>query len=191
MRRSPGRPRDERARQFRFQLGVAVVQRDRAPKGLERFVRVALRFERRGHAFGTDRPSSRTRARAAVRRRRGRRRTAVLDLVVVRVESGGFAKDVEGLGLASFVGGELGGDLLEIAQSAGLVAHFDAGTGRFETRVEVVRVERSEAHLGVSGAAGVAPPLAQLDQRIEVRPRVGQQLLTGQQSRPTCSSACS
>ena len=62
------------------------------------------------------------------------------DLVVVRVQFGGFAEHVDRLGLASAIG-EGASDLLEVVQGAGLIAHLDAGTRGGQTALEVFRVE--------------------------------------------------
>ena len=92
-------------------------------------------------------------------------------LVVVGVERGRFVQHVDRLRLPALVG-ELAGDLLEVAERAGFVSQLDAGAGGGQAAFVVFRIERAEADLRLQRAARVPFALAQLDERIQVRPRV-------------------
>jgi hypothetical protein len=152
---------------------------DRLAQGLERLVRFLLPLERRRHH-----PELLDRRRVVARVRQIDGGEVHVEqpfpqLLVIRIELCRFAQHFDRLLLLPFVG-ELARNLLEIAHRAGLVAHLDAGVGALEARLEVLRIERSQTHLRVQRAAGVALGLPQLDQRVEVGARIRIQLLVAQ-----------
>ena len=101
------------------------------------------------------------------------------NLLVVGMQLRGIVQDLDGLGLPPFFG-ERRRDVFQIAQGAGLVAHFDPRARRRPTPFVVLGIERSEADLRLEHATHVPFGAPQLDERVQVSPRVGVQPLAPQ-----------
>ena len=158
--------------ELRGELGIARMGGRGLAQRLERVVGLAGSLQRR-----RDHPELLDRGRALARLRvvaGGEVHVHQLfpDLVVVRIQLRRFAQHLDRLWLPALVR-QLAGDLLEVVEGAGLVAHLDAGAGRGHAALVVLRIERAEPDLGLQRAAHVALRLAQLDQRVQVRARVG------------------
>ena len=163
---------DQLARELDAQLGLVGVGGGRMLQRVERALRIAGGLLRRGdHAQLPERGRALPRPRVV-----GGAEVDVVqllaDLLVVGIEGRGLAQRFHRLRRAPFLG-ELGRDVLEIAERAALVAHLDARGHGGEAGLVVLGIERSDADLRLQRAALVAARVAQLDQGVQVRARVG------------------
>ena len=132
--------RDERTRQLRRQFGVARIDDGRLPQRLQRFVRPACHLERGGQHPKLLHGPRTFPGLSEVARGEVDVQQLLPDLVVVRVQLGRFTQGFDRLGLPAFLG-QFAGDLFQVAEGAGLVAHLDPGARRRQAAFVILGVE--------------------------------------------------